>query len=162
MKYILSAATFIVGVFLFAAIHVLLNVKIGGILSYALAGLLFTAIGIVYKRSGQKKPGKSAGKPILIPVSKDDLNAFNKAFKGFDFDQNGIEEFIVANGNNGVSDFVIGIRTNASFKADYESLKAILHKQFYKNITFVFVNLNAMDKERTGIFDGGTEIIKRR
>jgi hypothetical protein len=60
------------------------------------------------------------------------------------------------NGKENTSDFVIGIRMTEGKKADHEQLRSALHKYFYKNIRFVFINLNAMGEEGNKMFLHGT------
>ncbi|HET6990295.1 MAG TPA: hypothetical protein VFJ43_03180 [Bacteroidia bacterium] len=113
-----------------------------------------TSAGYVYKKSD-----KSAGeKNSVCKLSKSDRKGFQEAFSKMNTPEFGLEEVFVANGKEGISDFVIGIRTSENAKPDFEKIKAILYKTFYPQIKFVFINMNEMGQESKSIFAGGTKI----
>lgn len=154
-KYLFAALVFIAGFIAFVFIHVLAGLRIGGIFSYVLIGIWFSAVGWVYKKFRDKENLKNYGSTEITGMPKDDVKNFTKFFGAMDYAQEGIEEVIVSEGKDGTSDFIIGIRTLPGRQVDYEAMRAQLHKIYYKHIKFVFVNLNAMGEGSEQLFVDG-------
>jgi hypothetical protein len=162
-KYLFTALAFITSVFLSLLIGYLMagaldKFEVSGkgyviFIQCFMIAFVLGATGYVYKKFDSKN-AVGNGATGLSELSRADRKAFERVFKEYDLKLAGIEELIVANGKDGVSDFVIGIRTSAGKKADHEKLRAALYSEFFKKIVFVFINLDAVEGSET-FFAGG-------
>jgi hypothetical protein len=163
-KYLLASLTLIVCLFGLMFINVLVMRGVGfGAGTFVICGLTLGATRYVYRKYRDEENQKNYGTTeISRLLLKSDKKGFEDALKNFDFNQSGIEEFVVANGKEGVSDFIVGIRTRENIKPDYEQIKNVLYKTFFPQIKFVFINMNEMGEESKLIFAGGTEIVGKK